>query len=163
MSAILRNALIWLLFSVISAQAQGVRDTGTLIVRSDAQPGVETVHDRTSLSRMRQREFTTSTIWTERPVTFTGVALLDLIRESGFQGPTVRAYAINDYVIDIPVDSLTEDAPIVAYLIDGEPFGVRNRGPFWIVYPYDADPAFRTEAVYARSIWQLRALVMSAP
>ena len=32
---------------------------------------------------------------------------------------------------------------------------VREKGPLWIVYPYDSNIAFQTETIYARSIWQL--------
>jgi hypothetical protein len=32
---------------------------------------------------------------------------------------------------------------------------MRNKGPLWLVYPYDSNVALQTEAVYARSIWQL--------
>jgi hypothetical protein len=32
---------------------------------------------------------------------------------------------------------------------------VRDKGPLWIVYPYDAKPEYRQELIYSRSIWQL--------
>jgi len=32
---------------------------------------------------------------------------------------------------------------------------VREKGPLWIIYPFDATNAYRTESHYARSIWQL--------
>jgi hypothetical protein len=44
---------------------------------------------------------------------------------------------------------------MIAYARNGEPMSLREKGPFWLVYNYDADPAFRTETVYSRSIWQL--------
>lgn len=44
---------------------------------------------------------------------------------------------------------------ILAYLLDGQPMSVRDKGPLWLVYPYDASPAFRSEVIYSRSIWQL--------
>ena len=65
------------------------------------------------------------------------------------------ARAINDYVVEFDRDELTEEAPIVARMIDGEAFGIRENGPLWVVYPYDSGPEYQTELVYARSIWQL--------
>ncbi|RYH00603.1 oxidoreductase, partial [Salipiger sp. IMCC34102] len=32
---------------------------------------------------------------------------------------------------------------------------VRDKGPLWIVYPYDDTPEYRSEVIYSRSIWQL--------
>jgi hypothetical protein len=32
---------------------------------------------------------------------------------------------------------------------------VREKGPIWMIFPYDSVEAFRTEQTYARSIWQL--------
>jgi hypothetical protein len=31
---------------------------------------------------------------------------------------------------------------------------LRDKGPLWIIYPYDSKSDFRTEVVYSRSIWQ---------
>ena len=63
--------------------------------------------------------------------------------------------AINDYSITVPVSEIGQDNPMIAYARNGEPMSLREKGPFWLVYNYDADPAFRTETVYSRSIWQL--------
>jgi hypothetical protein len=32
---------------------------------------------------------------------------------------------------------------------------VRDKGPLWVIYPYDAVPEYKSERIYARSIWQL--------
>jgi hypothetical protein len=32
---------------------------------------------------------------------------------------------------------------------------VREKGPLWIVYPYDKNEKFQTEEIYARSVWSL--------
>lgn len=65
------------------------------------------------------------------------------------------ASAVNDYTIEFPVEDALKDGPIIAFLRNGEEMSVRDKGPLWIIYPYDQDPAYRTEVVYSRSIWQL--------
>jgi hypothetical protein len=100
-------------------------------------------------------EFATSTVWTEGVHTFTGVALRDLLDAVGATGDRIRAVALNDYAVEIPVSDDSEGGPILAYTIDGELMSVREQGPLWIVYPFDSNPAYRTETTYARSIWQL--------
>jgi hypothetical protein len=57
--------------------------------------------------------------------------------------------------VSIPVSDATSGGPIIAFARNGEAMSVREKGPLWIVYPYDADPAYQSETIYARSIWQL--------
>ncbi|WP_299880202.1 molybdopterin-dependent oxidoreductase [uncultured Sulfitobacter sp.] len=111
--------------------------------------------DLDQLQAMETMEFTTSTIWMEDEVTFTGVSLSALLDLAGAEGTAINAIALNDYKVEIPVDEITEEAPIVAYLMNGEEMSPRGKGPLWVVYPYDADPAYRSEVVFSRSIWQL--------
>jgi len=118
--------------------------------------GDTALFDDAMLSELPQQTFTTTTIWTkDREVTFSGPSLADVLDAVDAQGSVVRARAINDYMVEFSRDELTDTAPIVANRIDGEPYGIRQNGPLWIVYPYDAGPEFQTELVYARSIWQL--------
>jgi hypothetical protein len=117
--------------------------------------GDTAVFDRAMLEALPVVEFTTTTTWTEGPQTFTGVGLHDLIETLGVEDGTLRAAAVNDYAVDIPVEDAVEGGPIVAYLLNGAPMSVRDKGPLWIVYPYDAKREYRSEVIYSRSIWQL--------
>jgi hypothetical protein len=38
---------------------------------------------------------------------------------------------------------------------NGASMTVRDKGPLWIIYPYDARRDYRTEIHYSRSVWQL--------
>jgi hypothetical protein len=89
---------------------------------------------------------------------FEGVLLADLLEAVEAQGVMIRATALNDYAVDIPVDGGDEDVALIAYSLDGEAMSVRNKGPLWVVYPYDRNAQFRSEVIYARSIWQLERL-----
>ncbi|MEQ8877090.1 MAG: oxidoreductase [Phycisphaerales bacterium] len=111
--------------------------------------------DMDMLKAMPATTFETTTLWTDGKKAFAGVALADILDRLDATGSTVIASAINDYSIEIPVESVTPSAPIVAYELDGALMSRRQKGPLWIVYPYDSDAAFRTEVIYARSIWQL--------
>lgn len=99
--------------------------------------------------------FETSTIWTDGLQTFTGVELDDLLTVVGAEGKTLKAFAVNDYVIEIPVSDAVDGGPIVAFLHNGEQMSLRNKGPLWIVYPYDSKSDYQSELIYSRSIWQL--------
>lgn len=107
------------------------------------------------LATLGEAQFRSTTIWTEGEREFSGTPLKALLDRLGVEGGTLRAIALNDYQVEIPVADVTETAPLLAWQIDGTTLTPRNRGPIWVVYPYDSDPAYRTDLIYARSIWQL--------
>lgn len=113
-----------------------------------------------ALDAMDQVSFSTTTIWTDGLIDFSGVSLKALLEELEATGDTVEMVALNDYAVTIPRDELEDDAPIIATRMNGEEMTVRNKGPFWIVFPFDADDKYKTEIHYARSIWQLNRLNM---
>ena len=111
--------------------------------------------DRAMLDAIGTVTFETETMWTEGVQTFTGVELSDLLSVLGVNGSQLRASAVNDYAVDIPTKDAVEGGPIVAFLRNGELMSLRDKGPLWIVYPYDSSPKYRTEVIFSRSIWQL--------
>jgi hypothetical protein len=111
--------------------------------------------DQAQLEALPQTEFSTSTTWTSGKPLFKGVLLKDLIAAVGASGGTITLRAVNDYAITMPVAEAADDAPLLAFLMDGQTMSLRDKGPVWMVYPYDVDEKFRTEEVFSRSIWQL--------
>ncbi len=111
--------------------------------------------DMAALQKLPATEFETTTTWTEGPQTFRGVSLKALLDYLKASGTTLSASAINDYSVSVPVSDAVENGPIIAYLANGKPMHRRDKGPLWLVYPYDANPAYKSETIYGRSIWQL--------
>lgn len=118
------------------------------------------VFDLQMLRDLPSHTISTTTLWTDGVQEFQGVPLKALLEILDFKGSLILASAINDYTVEIPADSLTDTAPIVAYSANGEDMPRRQKGPLWILYPYDSDPDFRTEVIYSRSIWQLDRLAL---
>lgn len=116
------------------------------------------VFDMAMLKALPATTFSTTTIWTEGVGQFTGVQLSDLIKAVAAEGFTLKATAINDYTIEIPMSDAIDGGPILAYEIDGKEMSVRKKGPLWIVYPYDVDNRYQSETIYSRSIWQLSSI-----
>jgi hypothetical protein len=85
----------------------------------------------------------------------TDEVMLTVTGAIGVTSGMLKMYAINDYVVEVPVSDAVEGGPILAYAQNGERMSVRDKGPLWLLYPYDANPDYRTEVVYSRSIWQL--------
>lgn len=111
--------------------------------------------DRAALSAIGLESFETTTIWSEGPQVFEGVPLYLLMAHLDVSDGMLRATAINDYTVEIPVSDAVADGPMVAMLLNGEEMSVRDKGPLWIVYPYDLNADYRSEVIYSRSIWQL--------
>ena len=42
--------------------------------------------------------------------------------------------------------------------IDGKPIGVREKGPLFVMYPFDERPELRTSVHFSRCIWQLKSI-----
>ncbi|WP_299644061.1 molybdopterin-dependent oxidoreductase [uncultured Ruegeria sp.] len=110
------------------------------------------------LDAMDQVTFSTSTIWTDDEATFSGVPLKALLTELNTDGTSIEMVALNDYKVTMPLAELENDAPIIATRMDGETMSVRDKGPYWVVFPYDQDPKYRAETIYTFSIWQLKQL-----
>ena len=157
--------LVGILMAGVAATAGaegGAVPAGDIILTVGATGGAATeparAFDLDTLRRLPLTRYETRTIWTEGRRVFEGVLLRDLLEAAGIAGRRVRAVALNDYAIDIPLDDPTTDRALVAYRLDGKPMTVRDKGPLWIVYPYDSDAAYRSETIYSRSIWQLAVL-----
>lgn len=113
------------------------------------------VFDLAMLQEIGVAGFATSTTWTEGVIQFDGVSLKALLDRLGVSEGTLKMYAINDYVIEVPVSDAVENGPILAYSQNGEMMSVRDKGPLWMIYPFDLNEDYRTEVIYSRSIWQL--------
>lgn len=120
------------------------------------------VFDLDMLRALGEVSFATTTPWTDGVQEFTGVALVDLVKALGVTDGSIKATAINDYAIDIPVGDAVEGGPILAYMQNGELMPVREKGPLWLVYPYDLNETYQAEVIFSRSIWQLVRLDVAA-
>ena len=123
--------------------------------------GDAAVFDAQMLDALPQISFTTSTISTDKPRTFSGPALFDVLKHVGSDAAQVTATAANNYSVDIDSALIEERAPIIANRIDGKAFSIRKKGPIWVVFPYDEDPKYHTEPIYAVNVWQLERLTVT--
>ncbi len=154
-SRILAAVLVLLTTWVAPASGQDV--TGLQVTASSSQPETVTL-SLEALDALDQAAFTTTTIWTDGETRFSGVPLKALLAHLGAQGRSVEMVALNDYAVTMPIAELEDGAPIVATRMNGETMSVRDKGPYWVVFPYDSNPKYSTETTYSRSIWQLNRL-----
>ncbi len=119
------------------------------------------VFDRAALEGLGMTGFETSTPWYNVPVRFDGVLMSRLLDAIGAYGDRLTAYALNDYQTDIPVEDVRRFGAILALKRDGQYMPVRDKGPLFIVYPYDSDPELKSQRYYTRSAWQVNRLNIS--
>lgn len=120
--------------------------------------GPQAQFDMKMLEKLPQHSFSTQTPWYPSPVTFTGPLLRDVLAAVGAKGTKITAVALNDYKTEIPADDAKRHDVIVARLMNNRPMPIREKGPLFIVYPFDTKAELRSELYYNRAAWQLNAL-----
>ncbi len=112
--------------------------------------------DLAMLDALPQRETVTATPWYDGPQTFSGPLLSDLLAAVGATGSALRVVAINDYAVEIPMSDIKDFPVILASRRAGDLMPVRDKGPLFVVFPFDEVPSLVTEMYFSRSAWQVR-------
>lgn len=116
--------------------------------------------DRDMLEAIGLVTVETTNPWYDGRVRFEGVLMDKLMALVGAKGTNVTAVALNDYVSKLPMEDFTKFNVILAMKRDGNYMPVRDKGPLFIIYPYDSDPQLQTQTYYTRSAWQVAKLIV---
>lgn len=116
--------------------------------------------DLAMLEQLGMTTIETKTPWFDGPVKFEGVPLSKLMSTVEAGGKTIVAVALNDYSSEIPMVDIAKYNVILALKRNGEYMPVRDKGPLFIIYPYDSDPELRSQTFYGRSVWQIAKLIV---
>jgi hypothetical protein len=148
--------------TIVAAAGVAPADTGKPILTISGKVGAAsgTSFDRDALEKLGLVSFETSTPWHTGKVKFEGIPLKVLMKHVAASGNTVQALALNDYSTDIPMEDFEKYNVILALKRDGEYMPVRDKGPLFVVYPYDSDPELRSQKFYSRSAWQVKSLIV---
>ncbi|MCE1236788.1 MAG: hypothetical protein LWW93_10570 [Hyphomicrobiales bacterium] len=120
--------------------------------------GATAQFDLGQLSALPGRVTETETPWTKGKTRFEGPlgsALLDAV---GASGESLHVVALNDYAVDVPVEDFRKWPVILAVKKDGKPMSVRDKGPIFVIYPFDVDPSLYNERTFSRSAWQVKSI-----
>ena len=118
------------------------------------------IFDRVMLEGLGTDNILTKTPWHDGVTEFSGVRLDKLIAFVGAQGRFVTAVALNDYMTKIPIEDFSDFRVILALKRDGKYMTVRDKGPLFIIYPFDDDPSLRSQVYFGRSAWQVTKLIV---
>lgn len=151
-------------FAPFAAAAAGlIAPTGEVILTVTGKitvtnAGSAATYDMAMLQALPQRATTTETPWTKGPVTFDGPLGSALLDQIGASGTTLKITALNDYVVDVPIADFRKWPVILATHKDGKAMPVRDKGPIFVIYPFDLDRSLYNEKIFARSAWQVKSI-----
>ncbi|MGY0195204.1 hypothetical protein ACWA7J_09020 [Leptothrix sp. BB-4] len=114
--------------------------------------------DADMLDALPTRVIRTRTPWHKGVVSFSGPALSEVLTRAGASGQMLQMTALNDYQVRMPAGEVLVHDPILARRADGSVLSVRDKGPLFLIFPFDEDERTRNDTFYARSIWQLKAI-----
>lgn len=114
--------------------------------------------DREQLENLGVSTVRTDTPWYDDTVTFEGVLAEKLLDHVGATGQVVVATALNQYQAEIPLSDFLKKGVLLALKADGDYLAIRDKGPIFIIYPFDSDSSLRNETHFARSVWQVKEL-----
>jgi hypothetical protein len=113
------------------------------------------------LDALPQRVTKATTPWYTGEHEFSGVIISDLLDYLGASGESVTFTALNDYASEIPIAEL-EDLPVIlATRVDGKKLSVRDKGPLFVIYPFDLDSTLYNEVIFGRSVWQVASVTVN--
>lgn len=170
-SSISRRSLAGLLASCVTASAGRAADAlavpaGKPILTisgriSRFNVGETASFDRAMLESLGDDGFQTMTPWYSEPVRFDGIKMSRLMDIVGATGTAVTAFALNDYTTVLPIGDFEKYGVVLALKRNGAYMPVRDKGPLFIVYPFDSAPELKSQQFYSRSAWQVAKLVVA--
>lgn len=110
---------------------------------------------RSEVEALGMTTIVTHTPWEDGVVTYEGVELAVLMQAIGAQGRNAYVVALNDYSTVVPLSDFERYGPILATRRNGTHMAVSEKGPFFIVYPFDERPELNRELYWSRSAWQV--------
>ena len=96
------------------------------------------------------------TPWTHGTAAFEGPLLRAVLDHVGAQGDTLIIRALNDYSAEVPFSDAQDFDTILALKKDGKYMSVREKGPIFLIYPFDKNPEIYNEKYFVRSVWQIK-------
>ncbi|QLI81782.1 molybdopterin-dependent oxidoreductase [Chitinibacter fontanus] len=114
----------------------------------------------TELDKLPQKKMTVQIPWYPEPQTFEGPLLRDVLKLAGAKGKLMKLQALNDYVIEVPMGDAEKYDVIIASRLNGKTMSVREKGPLFVMYPFDRHEELRKTDYFRRCAWQLKQITL---
>jgi hypothetical protein len=121
----------------------------------DCNVGQEVRLDRALVAALPAAEVKTRNPWENGRVAYQGVLLRDLLKYVKARGKVLEISALNDFTTEISVADAEKFNILLAYRREGVDLTLRDKGPFFVVFPFSDVSKLETEERFAQSIWQV--------
>lgn len=112
---------------------------------------------RDKLLSLPLTEITTAHPWSEGESIYEGVTLLAVVESMNLSvSSSVTFVALNNYKITIPKSDFYDYQPVIAIKQNGAFMSIRDKGPYWLIYPLSDRPDINNASFHTKMIWQLR-------
>ena len=78
-----------------------------------------------------------------------------ILAAAGADGKVLKVKALNDYSSDVPIADAKDLDTILAVRMNSKLMSVRDKGPLFMIYPFDTNPELYNEKYFSRSVWQV--------
>lgn len=129
-----------------------LRVTGNVKTPNDGQSAA---FDLEMLEALKGRKASMETPWTKGKTEFQGPLLSAILDAAGADGKLLKVKALNDYTSDVPVTDARDFDTIFAVRMNSKLMSVRDKGPLFLIYPFDKNPELYNEKYFSRSVWQI--------
>jgi hypothetical protein len=152
-------AMLAVVFAGGTPRAQ---DADPVILTIDGQISGGTARDFSAkqLEALGMTAVETTTPWHNGKIRFEGVPMHRLLQQVGASGKNAAVVALNNYRTEIPLADFKRYPVILALKKDGAYMPVSEKGPLFIIYPFDASQELKNALYYARSAWQVRKITI---
>lgn len=151
-------ALLSLSTALAGSLGQPAGETVLTITGDIANTNVDDVaaFDLAMLDALERRSASMETPWTEGRTAFEGPLLMAVLDAVGARGKTLIVKALNDYSAEVPLEDARDFPTMLAIRMNGEEMSVRDKGPIFMIYPFDTHPELYNEKYFSRSVWQIK-------
>ncbi len=153
---VIKNLLLWI--TIFYSGAAMAQDGASLLITTE-EDGEYLLEEGVILA-LPQVVLSTHTVWTEGLQIFEGPLARDVLGVAGVNtgslaGKTAKLTASNDYAIEIPAEDFVNYDVIIARKMNGRSMTLRDKGPYWVIYPRDDIPELTDSRFDHRWVWQL--------
>ena len=151
-------------FSIFSFGGELMKPTGPIIltmtgnIQFTNSPDDKAEFDLSMIESMGLKKRVTTTPWTDGVTVFEGVFIKDLLDVVGAAGKDLKITALNDYSANMPIEDLEKYKVLLALKQNGKMLRIRDKGPLFVVYPFDEFPELQNEIIHNRSVWQVKSI-----
>ncbi|GLK70044.1 hypothetical protein KHC23_21865 [Ancylobacter dichloromethanicus] len=141
-----------------AARAAGPLDLTLRWLSSEGKVLDERSLSLADLDRLAQTQIDTTTPWTQGAQRFAGPSFAVLAGLARVPTVEARVVALNDYAATIPAEDWQMNGVILATRLNGETMRVRDKGPYWVMYPIDQGALFGRQDYQSRMVWQVKSI-----